>query len=210
MFASIPIIWFGIYDKELCYDELYQEPKYYTQGIVGKLFHSGRFWKWVFYGILQGFVLFLFGYYAMNSPDYRGRTQDLWSVGSMIYAAIVTIVNLKILFSTNTHSFFSFFLFFVSIFSYWFVLFAMSHFYRFENFDNFNILLCDYWFYMASTLAFVLLLCLDIGVTKILFYFGLVKDGASIELHKIDEHLNKNLGDTNLLIDEKIKTICNI
>jgi phospholipid-transporting ATPase len=208
IFASIPIIWFGIYDKEIPHDELYHEPKYYTQGIVGKLFHPTRFWKWVFNGILQGFILFLFGYFAMNAADTTGRHQDLWSVGSMIYAGIVTIVNLKIFFSTNTHCAISMILFFGSILSYWFILFAMSHYYRFENFNNFYMLLTDLWFYMASASVFVLVLLLDIGITRLLYYCGVIKDGASIEAKKIDEHLKLNIGETNLLIEEKIRNKC--
>ncbi len=208
IFASIPIIWFGIYDKEILHDELYQEPKYYTQGIIGKLFHPTRFWKWVFNGILQGFILFLFGYLALNAADSTGRHNDLWSIGSMIYAGIVTIVNLKIFFSTNTHSYISIILFLGSILSYWFILFAMSHYYRFENFNNCYMLLNDVWFYLTSILVFVLVIVFDIGITRLLYTFGVLKNGSSIEAQKIDEHLKLNIGQTNLLIEEKIRNNC--
>jgi phospholipid-transporting ATPase len=60
IFASFPIIWFGIYDKEVSYDILVSDYRYYTQGIIGKLFHSLRFWKWIVYGILQALVIFIY------------------------------------------------------------------------------------------------------------------------------------------------------
>jgi len=120
----------------------------------------------------------------------------------------VTIVNLKIFFSTNTHSYISIILFLGSILSYWFILFAMSHYYRFENFNNCYMLLNDVWFYLTSILVFVLVIVFDIGITRLLYTFGVLKNGSSIEAQKIDEHLKLNIGQTNLLIEEKIRNNC--
>ncbi len=81
-FSATPIIWFGIYDKEVSYDTLEVDSRYYIQGIIGKLFHSTRFWKWVGYGMIQGYLIFLFSFYSNNSiVDLSGMFQDLWSCG---------------------------------------------------------------------------------------------------------------------------------
>ena len=60
IFTCFPIAWFGIYDKEVSYDILMEDSRYYTQGIINKLFHNKRFWKWVFYGILQALFVFIY------------------------------------------------------------------------------------------------------------------------------------------------------
>lgn len=209
MFASIPIIWFGIYDQEVSFDELYKNPKYYTQGIVGKLFHSIRFWKWVFSGIFQAFIVYLLGYYCLDAPRHDGKINDLWSIGSMIYSCIVIVVNLKIFFSTNNHSIVSFMLFFLSILCYWIVLSIMSLYYRFENFNNFYMLLSDYWYYLATFAACVIIVTLDSGLTHLFYKLGVIKDGRSIEPGKIDEHLKIKIRETNKEIEQLMTIRCN-
>ena len=52
-FACLPIVWFGIYDKEVSYDIFVNDSRYYTQGIINKLFHNKNLWKWVLYGIIR-------------------------------------------------------------------------------------------------------------------------------------------------------------
>ena len=99
IFASFPIIWFGIYDKEVSYDILVSDYRYYTQGIIGKLFHSLRFWKWIVYGILQALVIFIYSFLGCYLIDKSGMNQSLESVGSSVYSSVVLIANIKILFS---------------------------------------------------------------------------------------------------------------
>jgi phospholipid-transporting ATPase len=82
LFTCFPIIWFGIYDKEISADLLMIDTQYYVQGIVGKLFHSYRFWKWVFYGIIQAFFVYFFSFHMNSSAtNTDGMNQDLWSNG---------------------------------------------------------------------------------------------------------------------------------
>jgi phospholipid-transporting ATPase len=208
-FASLPIIWFGIYDKEVPYELLYNDSRYYIQGVINKLFHSQRFWKWVFYGILQGFILFLICFFSNNSSLPYGETQDMWSVGTMIFGFVVIMVNLKILFSTNTHSYISFAIFFISIANYWIVVLAMSHYYIFENFNHLWMLFISPWFYFTLFLVFAITLIMEVGVSKLLMLFGIVKDPLKIKPEKIDSYLHLNLSETNKLIETKVNNRCN-
>jgi phospholipid-transporting ATPase len=86
LFTCFPIIWFGIYDKEISADLLMIDTQYYVQGIVGKLFHSYRFWKWVIYGMIQAFFVYFFSF-NMNSSatNLDGMHQDIWSNGKYIF-----------------------------------------------------------------------------------------------------------------------------
>ena len=59
-----------------------EDTRYYIQGIIGKLFHSGRFWKWMYYGIVQGLFVYIIGYYTNDQfLEDTGYIQDLWSCG---------------------------------------------------------------------------------------------------------------------------------
>ena len=206
VFSSIPIIWFGIYDKEVRYTILYIDPRYYIQGIVNKLFHSTRFWKWVIYGMIQGYIIYLISFYCNNTNDSGGYLQDLFSTGSVVYSAIVLIVNISILLSTNTHSFISISLFTITILSYYIVVMIMSRYYKFDNFNNDHILFYNPWFYLSSILIIVLALIIDIGVIRILYLFGLIKDPLSIKLESIDNQISE--GDATKLLVEKTKSKC--
>jgi phospholipid-transporting ATPase len=82
VFSSLPIIWFGIYDKELSFNKLENGKYYYVKGMVGKSFHSKRFWKWVIYGVVQGAIICYFSYFGNESAvNSSGKINDLWSVG---------------------------------------------------------------------------------------------------------------------------------
>jgi len=83
VFTCLPIIWFGIYDKEVSYDNLMIDTQYYVQGMIGKLFHSIRFWKWVSYGMIQAVCVYLFSFVANSSAtNMDGKHQDIFSNGN--------------------------------------------------------------------------------------------------------------------------------
>jgi len=82
IYTCFPIVWFGIYDIEISTKTLMNDQRYYVQGMIGKLFHTNRFWKWNIYGIIQGFFVFIVGFYCNNSSiEETGYTQELWSCG---------------------------------------------------------------------------------------------------------------------------------
>jgi phospholipid-transporting ATPase len=214
IYSCLPIIWFGIYDKEVSYDTLMRDTRYYVQGIIGKLFHSLRFWKWVIYGMMQGVLVYLFSYHANFGPyDQSGHQQDLFSAGSIAYSGIVLIVNVKILMSTYTHSFVSFILFFYSVATYYLTMSVMSKSYRFENFNNYKMITLSTNFYLSSFILVMVCILLDIGVKRILLAFGIIVD--PLEVHVDDNHetiieLKPTVVIQNTVIDTEINNNCNI
>ena len=83
VFTCFPITWYGIYDKEYSYEKvLEKENKYYIQGMNNKLFHTGRFWKWILYGSFQSVMMFVFSFYANSSATNKeGYLLDLIGQG---------------------------------------------------------------------------------------------------------------------------------
>ncbi len=206
VFTSLPIIWFGIYDLEINHDLLENSEKHYAQGIIGKLFHSNRFWKWVISAIVKGFILFFFFFFAFSGFNENGNVQDLWAIGSMIYYGVVLVANIRLLFTTNNHTFISIFLFFNSIFGYVFVLFVMSCYTKFENFNNFFMIMTSLKFYMVMFSCVLLIFILDLGIGKMLILYGCVKDPLKININQIYEF---NRSNNNENLDRKMDSIQN-
>jgi len=84
-FTCLPIIWYGIYDKQEKSKILMRDYNLYYPGIIGKLFHSKRFWKWVLYGAIQAFFVYLFCYKPNDGIiNDKGFMTDLYSQGKKI------------------------------------------------------------------------------------------------------------------------------
>jgi len=185
IFTCFPIAWFGIYDKEVSYDILMDDSRYYTQGIINKLFHNKRFWKWVFYGILQALFVFI---YSFPTCEYisNGHLHDLGSQGSIAYSSIVLITNFKILTTTNSHTFISLGFFLFSILSYYLILWLMSLYYAFYNFNHLKMLFKSWQFYLNTFFVVSLCIIIDKGIDKFCKIFGIIIDPLHIDINKFE------------------------
>ena len=192
VFACFPIVWFGIYDKEVSYEILISDSRYYTQGIINKLFHNKRFWKWIIYGIIQAFFVFIYSFMTCKYI-YNGHLHDLGSKGSITYSGVILIVNIKILTTTNTHTVISFILFLFSVLSYYLIVFLMSFYYRFYNFNHFRMLFSSFQFYLSTFCLISLCILLDRGIDQFCKLFGIILDPLHIDVTKFEprEHFKE-------------------
>jgi phospholipid-transporting ATPase len=199
IFASFPIIWFGIYDKEVSYDVLVRNGRYYTQGIINKLFHNKRFWKWVLYGIIQALFIFI---YSLKTCIYisDGHLHSLESQGTIAYSGVVLIANIKILTTTSTHTVISFGLFIISVLSYYLIVFLMSFYYEFFNFNTFTMMFNSFQFYLSTLYLIVLCTVIDKGIDKFCRIFGIILDPLNIDVNKF-EHV-ENYKEMSIIRDE--------
>ena len=188
IFACFPIIWFGIYDKEVSYDVLVRDSRYYTQGIINKLFHHKRFWKWVLYGIIHAFCVFIYSFITCIYVN-DGYLHSLESQGSIAYSGVVLVSNIKILTTTSTHTFISIGLFLISILSYYLIVFLMSFDYNFYNFNNFTMMFSSMQFYLCTLYTIVLCTIIDKGIDKFCRIFGIILDPLNIDVNKF-EHVH--------------------
>ena len=186
VFTCFPIAWFGIYDKEVSYDILMEDSRYYTQGIINKLFHNKRFWKWVFYGILQAFLVFIYSFPTCEYI-YNGYLHDLGSQGSIAYSSIVLIANIKILTTTNSHTFISLGFFLFSVLSYYFIVWLMSLYYGFFNFNHMKMMFHSWQFYLNTFFIIILCTIIDKGIDKFCRIFGIILDPLNIDLKKFEK-----------------------
>ena len=211
IFSAIPIGWYGIFDIEHESEILVNNPKYYIQGIYGKLFHYKRFWKWVLSGMYQGFLLFYFSFNILNSVDRSGKNFDFWGTGMMVYQGIVLIANLKIFVNTNTHTIFSHTFIFLSIIAYYIILAGFSSFdwpfKRYPLIGDLSMIICDLRTLLGTFEMVTIILILDIFIQKILIFTGIVKEGDKLPPYNYHEEETEQINfEKKPIIQEEDKT----
>ena len=85
-------------------------PKVYFIGQENAIFNYTNYLLWLFEGILESILIFLFCTYSLDSGilNEHGYNSDMWIVGLTVFSATVVIVTFKL--STHT-KFWSVFLF---------------------------------------------------------------------------------------------------
>lgn len=129
-FSGVPIMVYSLLDEEHTREQLLSNSDYYKIGPKNYCFTSSQFWtKWVFYGIVQAAVLFYVTFISFGmSPQYPGGgVGDIWVAGSFVYGAVSVIVNLKIAYDGNSHTFISLFIVITQIIFFFVMFWLFSH-----------------------------------------------------------------------------------
>jgi magnesium-transporting ATPase (P-type) len=160
LFTAYPIGWFATYDKEINYDKLESKSELYIDGMKNKYFNLYIFWRWYLYAFSAGLLIYWICTTVLSFAVQCADSQllDLWAVGSCMYTCIVLIVNLKIMFSTNTHNCFSVFLLFFSIGIYFSVFFFTSQMSSLFTLGHWEIIMKNKLY--LGTIAHVVTVCL--------------------------------------------------
>lgn len=171
IFTSVPIIYYGIFDKDTEYDKLEFDASYYSNGINSLNFSSWLIWRIQLSGFIQGLIVFFLCFFGLNE-NTSGQIIDLNTIGSFIYLVFVIVVNIRLLFVSGEITIYSFILIILSIASYFGVLALMDLYVTFENYGTLNIML-NSGFLTLSLLIFSTGLCilLDVFVAKTYWYF---------------------------------------
>ncbi len=121
VFTAFPIIWWSIFDQEYEKQVLISDPSLYEIGLKNECFSTSAFFSSILNAIVNGFFLFIFCFYEEDGPivDANRKNGSFWIDGTMVYAAIVLVVNLRIAYITNNHSWASTTLLILSILSFW-------------------------------------------------------------------------------------------
>ena len=188
IYTAIPIGWFGVCDMEYEPDVLVKNPKYYIQGIYGKLFHIKIFWEWVINAFIQALVIFLISYYSFRNCDSEGITYDFWVLGEFIYSIIVIIVNFKIVVDTNTHSIYSVTFNAATIASYFLSVLFISTIEKSTKFQRQNFMIAGHWknvildfkFMLSIYVGVLFCLCFDVFLNKFMILFEFRIEGDKL------------------------------
>jgi magnesium-transporting ATPase (P-type) len=104
LFASMPIMWYSVFDFEKEKEEFLSNPSLYEVGLNHQLFGRTVFWQWFTQGTVQALILMQVCYFTQNLATLSdGKLFDFWLHGQVLYLAIVLVANMKIL--GNMHNF---------------------------------------------------------------------------------------------------------
>ena len=191
-YCFLPSFWFGAFNHEYEKEKLVNNPKYYIQGIYKKLFHIKRFIKFVFLGLFEGGIMFIICNYWFNKGNSDGTTNDLYSISTVIYAAVIIISNLKAVLDTSIHdvgsiSFaaFGFISYIISVFVYSsdYIL-SESIIIKSYILDNITMIVFDGKFFFCLLGTCTICYFLEIVCDKYPILFGCVIEGKNLQPYK--------------------------
>lgn len=104
MFASVPIVWYAIMDFQYDKPTFLANPRLYDIGLKNKCFGTRVFWLWFSNGAFQALIVMFIGLYCVErGQDEEGLGNGLYLAGSVVYAGVVIIANMKILNSFHVY-----------------------------------------------------------------------------------------------------------
>lgn len=181
IFASMPIVIYGLLDKEYTGNFLTNQPTLYIPGIKKLLFNKIIFWKWILSGIVQAFIITLPCFYILDQNFTRLINNELgfWDCGMAIFGAVIVVTNLKIFIFSYTYSIFSVIANFISFASYFIIFWIASDSSKpLNDLGSAELLYKNYsyYFYMIGTIiiCFGIDLAIERCDCKILIFFFLL------------------------------------
>ncbi|KAF2434018.1 phospholipid-translocating P-type ATPase [Tothia fuscella] len=96
LFTSLPVIFMGIFEKDLAASTLLAVPELYTKGQRDGGFNLWIYVGWMFIGASEAMIVFfcMWGLFGMAS-FVDGGDQGLFAMGEITFTASVIIINLK-------------------------------------------------------------------------------------------------------------------
>jgi phospholipid-transporting ATPase len=171
IFTSLPILILGCFDKDMPRARVVKYPPSYLSGVYNRSFDYVQSALWATKALVNSLIVFFFAITASYSVTSKGRTEDLFILGTTVYISIVVTVNLILLFEAHEWSV----LFFLSIFFSFGVLFPFLLIYQKSNLVSsaynmhkiMDILNNFYTFIISTILGIILCVCLNLLATAI-------------------------------------------
>lgn len=142
-FASLPIMYYAIMDRELPNEALLLDPIHYELGFKGLLFSSSKFWEWILEACLQGLLILLISVFALcytTGSKHDGQIDPMSVATVLVYGMVVIFVNIKVFLFSYSHTIYSILIQLLSILSYFFISFIITDWFPisavFDNFDS--------------------------------------------------------------------------
>jgi len=101
-FTGVPIIAFGIFDKDILEKTIFRFPRMYCQGQDNEVFNAKRFFGWILNGIFHSFVVFSVTAVMQGRGTIwtNGWNGDLYSFGHTIFTTVIITVGIKLFLET--------------------------------------------------------------------------------------------------------------
>jgi phospholipid-translocating P-type ATPase (flippase) len=112
-YTGFPIMFLGIFDKDVNEDMLLKYPQLYNNGIRDAFFNTPVFMSWILAGTFESLVISILPLYMLQNtskPDEYGGDgcfESLWMYGATCFSIMVLVVNLKLMLNTYQFPWFS-------------------------------------------------------------------------------------------------------
>ena len=104
LFTSLPVIFLGIFEKDLLPATLLAAPELYTKGQRGDGFNFKVFTAWMFMGVCEAMVVF-FTMFGLFGHVIFTRDNSLFAMGDLTYTVCVIVIVTKLqVLETHNHS----------------------------------------------------------------------------------------------------------
>ena len=93
----------GIFDQDISAESALSFPLTYRDGPLRRRFNVPIFWTFVLSGLIDGTLLYFVPYFAFQDPGPDGTTPYVFQFGSVVFSAVVAVVNWRIAIETSLH-----------------------------------------------------------------------------------------------------------
>ena len=208
IYTAVPPGWYGVFNYEYTPTELMKNPRYYIQGICKKLYHFKGLIRSFTLSALEGLIIFLCCHYWYRFGNHDGTTNDYWSVGTVMMAAVVIQANLKLALDMSFYDYFSIIFIILSILLYLFTIAIANSDWmlpegivtQFYILDNFIEVIIDLKFLFCMILVCTFCCFIEIFANKVFILYGIVVDGKLLPPYKRIKNKKQIL---NLEMDEE-------
>lgn len=208
IYTAVPPGWYGVFNYEYTPTELMNNPRYYIQGICKKLYHFKGLIRSFTLSALEGLIIFLCCHYWYRFGNHDGTTNDYWSVGTVMMAAVVIQANLKLALDMSFYDYFSIIFIILSILLYIFTIAIANSDWmlpegivtQFYILDNFIEVIIDLKFLFCMILVCTFCCFIEIFANKVFILYGIVVDGKLLPPYKRIKNKKQIL---NLEMDEE-------
>ena len=95
LFTSLPVIFLGIFEKDLAASTLIAVPELYTKGQRSAGFNFKVYFAWMFVAVCESVFIF-YTMYGLYGEAIFTTGQDLFSMGVLSYSACIIVINTKL------------------------------------------------------------------------------------------------------------------
>lgn len=96
LFTSLPVIFLGIFEKDLLPQTLLAVPELYTKGQRNGGFNIRIYLGWIFMGTCEAMAIFFLMRGLYGRAIFTGGGQDLYALGSLCFTACVILIVTKL------------------------------------------------------------------------------------------------------------------
>jgi magnesium-transporting ATPase (P-type) len=122
LFTAIPVLAVAMFNRDLPQEQMLEHPKLYASGHRNEGFNIKRLAWFMFKGVADSLILFMFAMVTFGDPSSTspdGHSNDLWTISTAMFSALVMVVNVKIALDTTTWVKASVLFWVLTIISYW-------------------------------------------------------------------------------------------